>query len=131
MKVFLWAVFGNDEEFLWPELQPGYTGDWNNLSRRFWLWWLRNRAHNLSFHVLLRRVVNPVYVWPRTFRQPTDPRHETQYICVLRFRPFFLKLGYLFVGWRSDTPMVGAWGGKFDTMPGYGGKFDIGLKDMN
>lgn len=129
LGVILWAVFGNDDDgIFWPAIQPGWPPKAvRTAGSLFWRWWLRNKLHNLFFHTrLFRRVVSPVYVLGRS-DPPSLERHKP---VVLRFRPFFLKLGYAFIGNRADTPIPGAWGGKFDHLPGSGGKFDLGVKDI-
>lgn len=129
---FLWAWFGNDDDGVQGEkIPPGiqfddggypFGSDQPLTVERFWRWHKRNPAHNLSFHVLLRPVVRPIYI----LGSSKPFAEEVWRPIVLRFRPFFLKVGYGFVGWRSDTPFPGAWG-KFGEG---GGKFDIGLKDL-
>lgn len=113
----LWALFGNDDDGLYGP----------HADKSFWSWWWRNRWHNLCFRVLRRRVINPIYVVGKPIVQGLPFAEELERTCVLRFRPFFIKLGPFFLGWRADKPHPLAWDGKYGTG---GGAFDIGVKRL-
>jgi hypothetical protein len=89
-----------------------------------------NFLHNLFFYVLRRPVLRPFYVFLHghfTFSFSAPPADEVKQFAVLRFKPFFAKLGLAFIGWRSDKPIPNAFGK--DWGPG-GGAFDLGIKKL-
>lgn len=105
----LWETYGNDHdgpqgEFIWPTVIDGRPVGQNvPLSQaQFEWWWNRNKWHNWCFITMRKPVVNPRYVCGRP--SGDDLRAELNNFAVLRFNPFFLKIGPLYSGWRSDKP---------------------------
>jgi hypothetical protein len=126
----LWAVFGNDDDGVCGERIPvgvqrdddGYAfgADQPYDQAHFERWWKRNPAHNLTLHVLARPVLYPRYVIGKAAPQETAVPYagERSSAIVLRFNPFFLKVGYFFIGWVSWKPRPN------------GGAFNLGFKDI-
>jgi hypothetical protein len=143
---WLWAVFGNDRDGVTGgKIRAGVQHDDEDKPARdgglFWFgqdqpydqehferWWKRNPANNLTLYVLARPVRNPVYIIGKTEPKPWHipgegdvlPYMDEKYKpVVLRFNPFFIKLGYFFVGWVAFKPMPD------------GGAFNIGFKSLS
>lgn len=110
----LWETYGNDHdgpqgEFMWPNIIDGRPVGRNvPLSQEQFEWFTRrNPNHNWCFIVMRKKVINPTYIWGRPKAKAdgtTDFREELNNFTVLRYNPFFLKIGYLYTGWRSDKP---------------------------
>lgn len=111
----LWETYGNDHDGPQGEFMPLGTviegrpvGQGVPLSQAQFEWfWNRNKWHNWCFITKRRPVVNPTYTWGRPKPKAdgtTDFREELNNTFVLRQNPFFMKVGYLYTGWRSDKP---------------------------
>ena len=113
------SIFSNSDEPLAPDwYRPGQPDWWRQIC-----WKFRNPFHDLAYSTFRRPVTNPRYIFGKS-----EPfADEVNRSVVLRFNPFFLKLGPAFIGWRSDSPHPDVFAGKYG--PG-GGKFDIGIKDL-
>jgi hypothetical protein len=134
---WLWAVFGNDRDGAAGELAPigsiidddGYViAAGIRDQEHFVRMWNRNKANNLTLRVWARPVRNPIYIIgktePKPWRLPGEgdvlPYMDEKYKpVVLRFNPFFLKLGYFFIGWVAFKPLPD------------GGAFNIGFKSLS
>ncbi len=104
----LWVRYGNDHdgpqaEFCLPgEIGGRRVGTDVPLSQEQFEWWYkRNPWHNWCFIAKRKPVVNPTYWWGKP---QGDLRNEVNNWFVLRWSPFFLKVGPLYTGWRSDKP---------------------------
>lgn len=132
----LWANFGNDDdgpqgEFIPPGVQKDDDGypfgsDQVLCQERFERWQKRNPRHNMCFRVKRQKVINPTYI---IGKPAGDFRREMNNAVVLRFNPFFSKVGPAIIGYRSDkppwpAPTHGAWQ---ELGPG-GGAWDAGIK---
>jgi len=138
VRWLLWAFFGNDDDGVYGDkIPPGiqyddegypFGSDQPMDAEHFWRWWRRNKAHNWNVIVLRRPVVDPIYIIgrPAQWRNNLEFAGEVLYPLVLRLRPFFIKIGPAFLGWRSDKPNPLAWGGKYK----FAGAFDAGAKSL-
>ncbi len=104
----LWEKYGNDHDGVQAELcVPGEidgrrVGTDVPLSQeQFEWWWNRNPWHNWCFITQRKPVINPTYLWGKP---SGDLRNEVNNTYVLRYNPFFVKIGPIYAGWRSDKP---------------------------
>jgi hypothetical protein len=105
----LWEKYGNDHDGPQAEFcTPGEIGgrrvgtDVPLSQEQFEWWWNRNKWHNWCFIVKRQRVINPTYVWGKP--KGEDFQAEVNNNFVLRYNPFFVKVGPLYAGYRSDKP---------------------------
>lgn len=102
MEKVIWALFGNDEDGIYgpPDFMSG-SPQW----LRAVFWWIRNPAHNLTFHVLAvpspftstgdfpNDVFNPHGGWNRCMRIGANGKRY----------PFLSYIGSckFYIGWRE------------------------------
>lgn len=106
----LWESYGNDHDGPQGEFMPAGTviegrpvGQGVPLSQAQFEWFTRrNPNHNWCFITMRKPVIDPKYIIGAP--KGTDFREELNNFMVLRYNPFFLKIGYLYTGWRSDKP---------------------------
>lgn len=98
-------------------------------------WYRRNPGHNKDFILNRRPVVAPRYVVGKPRPRPDgtiDFREEMNNALVWRTNPFFVKVGPVIYGNRSDKPPwpLPPWGNWMELGPG-GGAMDRGIKDYS